>query len=252
MKIRNLLLIISMALVITACGEDKEVLVVQERNGLVYEVNKIEPFTGKHITHWPNGQKKEEYNYKDGKISGVTNAWYYNGQKLLEMDIVGKENGKRTTWYENGQKKSVANYKNEKQEGIAINWYENGQKQHEKNYKDGKQDGAMIAWNEKGQKIINVIQERNDLVYGVNQHEPFTGLYVKKYKNGQKKLEVNVKDGKRDGLEMTWDENGKKMVRRNFVDGKVEGKVVVWDKNGQTIAEIIFKDGKLFKTIKLR
>ena len=40
--------------------------------------------TGKHIVHFPNGNKKEEGNYKNGKEVGNCTWWYENGQKCSE------------------------------------------------------------------------------------------------------------------------------------------------------------------------
>ena len=51
------------AILITICfistSESKEVNQIQERDGLIYEVNAKKPFTGKLVTYWDNGQKKE-------------------------------------------------------------------------------------------------------------------------------------------------------------------------------------------------
>jgi len=44
--------------------------------------------------------------------------------------------------------------------------------------------------------------------------------YVTYYDNGQKKSEMNYKDGKSDGLLTVWTENGQKMVEVNFKNGK--------------------------------
>ena len=45
----------------------KETTVIQERNGLTYIPNETTPFTGVYIRTYPNGQKQEEINYKEGK-----------------------------------------------------------------------------------------------------------------------------------------------------------------------------------------
>ena len=98
----------------------KETTVIQERNGLTYIPNETTPFTGVYITTYPNGQKKIEGNYKDGKKEGLT-----------------------TWWFENERKQAERNYKDDKQEGLATDWYENGQKEIEGNYKDDKEPFAL-------------------------------------------------------------------------------------------------------------
>ena len=113
---------------------------LQERDGLYYQVNVSNPFTGTAQAFHENGQKRSESNYVDGKENGLTTSWYERGQKEFEINYVdGKENGLVTTWYENGQKKSESNYVNDKKHGLWTHWSENGQKELEINYVDGKQ-----------------------------------------------------------------------------------------------------------------
>jgi len=106
----------------TICS-DKE---GQTRNGLVYLPNQEEPFTGKNICKYENGQKSEEGNYLDGKAVGKWTEWYANGQISSEGSYKdGKEEGKWTWWYENGQKWLEANYKDGKMRRRS-EWNENG------------------------------------------------------------------------------------------------------------------------------
>ena len=84
----------------------------QERNGLVYLPNQEEPFTGKNLCKYENGQNKAEGNYKDGKEEGKWTEWYANGQKWEESNYKdGKEEGKWTEWDYDGQIESKKNYK---------------------------------------------------------------------------------------------------------------------------------------------
>ncbi len=134
----------------SAYGE-KVIDYLQDRNGLKYEVNQEEPYTGKHLKHYPNGQKKLESSYKDGKRVGSS-----------------------TTWYENGQKGSEANYKNGKLDGLAISWVESGQKFTEVNYKNGKSHGLSTLWAENGQiktKVIWMNGAKIDVVQGEANHK---------------------------------------------------------------------------------
>ena len=56
--------------------KEKISAVIQTRNELVYLPNSDEPFTGKYVTYYLNGQKKTEINYKEGKRNGLTTGWY--------------------------------------------------------------------------------------------------------------------------------------------------------------------------------
>ena len=104
---------------------------------------------------------------------------------------------------ENGQKQVEANFKDGKEEGLAVVWHKNGQKESELNYKDGKMDGLWTQWHE----------------------------------NGQKQREVNFKDGKEDGLAVMWHKNGQKGAECNWKDGKsIKGSVKFWNSKGQSVA----------------
>ena len=76
MKKLTILLFITLALLIQGCGSFEETICKetegQERNGLVYLPNQEEPFTGKNLCKYENGQIKSERNYKDGKIVSET------------------------------------------------------------------------------------------------------------------------------------------------------------------------------------
>ena len=125
-----------------------------------------------------NGEKKYEWNYKDGERDGLWTGWYENGQKEEEGTYKdGEWNGLWTWWYSNGQKKAEGTYKNGKKDGLWTGWYSNGQKKAKGTYKDGEKDRLWTKW----------------------------------YKNGQKKFEFTFKDGKRVDVIGMWNEDGSMM-----------------------------------------
>ena len=82
---RTFLVILVVAIVsalLSGCGST--VCEVQDRNGVVYVPNQEEPFTGKRLCHYENGQKELEGYYKDGKKDGKWIYWYENGQVKSE------------------------------------------------------------------------------------------------------------------------------------------------------------------------
>jgi antitoxin component YwqK of YwqJK toxin-antitoxin module len=121
---------------------DKTVCVetdAQERGGIVYLPNETEPFTGKNLCEYENGQYKSQGKLKDGKQDGKSTGWYENGQIRWEGNFKdGKEDGKWTWWYENGQIQEGGNYKDGKLDGKFTQWNKDGQIKAEVNYKDGK------------------------------------------------------------------------------------------------------------------
>ena len=73
------------------------------------------------------------------------------------------------------------------------------------------------------------LEERDSL--GYFEGKPFTGVAVKKYPNGQKRMENTFKDGKRHGLETDWFENGQKQFEITWKDGEfISAKE--WDEDG--------------------
>ena len=89
MKKLLLLLFITLNLLIQGCGDSEETVctatVVQKKSGgLFYLPNQQEPFTGKNVCKYKNGQIASEINYKDGKQDGKVTWWYENGQKQSE------------------------------------------------------------------------------------------------------------------------------------------------------------------------
>ena len=92
------------------------------------------------VTYWPNGQKRRESHYKNGKRDGLDTRWHRNGQKKWEKPYKnGKPDGLTTFWYENGQKESEEHYKNGEWDGLWTHWDENGNKTLEVQFKDGKE-----------------------------------------------------------------------------------------------------------------
>jgi antitoxin component YwqK of YwqJK toxin-antitoxin module len=206
-------LVVLLAVLVSAgCGskvvnENKLV----ERDGLKYEVNSEKPFTGTMVSDYPNGKKKQEREYRDGKLNGIVSNWYENGQKESVGEWKdGQPDGNTSTWYENGQKQVEFKMRAGKLHGESIAWYENGEKKSEIEMRDGNLQGAETTW----------------------------------YENGKKKSEVERRDGKKNGGETTWYENGKKESESEWRDGKLNGRMTTWYKNGQKFEECENLNGK--------
>ena len=79
-------------------------------------------------------------------------------------------------------------------------------------------------------------------IYVGDEENPYTGKIIAKYENGEKKWEVNYKDGIKEGIQTDWYPNGEKMLEGMYKNGKKEGTWTMWDKNGKK-TEIVFKEG---------
>ena len=143
------LLPILFVLIIISCSKEVPFEQTVKRNGITYEVNSEEPFTGTTVSYYENDlleqrstlQLKRKENYKDGERDGLFEKYYDNGQ----LDFKGNyKDGKRDRlfeyYYENGQLMSKSNYKDGKREGLYEFYYENGQIETKSNYKDGERE----------------------------------------------------------------------------------------------------------------
>ena len=93
----------------------------------------------------------------------------------------------------------------------------------------------MVGCGEEAQKEavdFSKLKDRNGIMYLLNEETPFTGRAESFYENGQKGVEVNLKDGKPHGLTTTWYENGQKEREANLKDGKLEGLWTFWHEDG--------------------
>ena len=75
---KPIIILISL-LLLTGVSESKEVSYLHERNGIKYEVNSEEPFSGTHIEYDENGQKSEEGTYRNDRSEGLETHWDKTG-----------------------------------------------------------------------------------------------------------------------------------------------------------------------------
>ena len=77
--------------------------------GIIYDT----PINGMFRVYWPNGNKRYEWYYKDGKrANGVSRGWWPNGNLKSEHTLKdGKHDGLYTKWFENGGKEYEHIYK---------------------------------------------------------------------------------------------------------------------------------------------
>ena len=94
----------------TFCTESPK---AQYRNGLYYQPNQQEPFTGENVCAYKGFLKYfSKGNILNGKFDGKWTYWYENGQKKEERNYInGNKDGKFIWFYKNGQIESVARYK---------------------------------------------------------------------------------------------------------------------------------------------
>lgn len=79
------------------------------------------------------------------------------------------------------------------------------------------------------------VQERNDLIYLINENEPYSGKIIEKYTNGSHKSILKIKKGKLNGKQeyyfkrTLWFFFGGKNLEAKYKNGLLDGDYVVWD-----------------------
>ena len=80
---------------------------------------------------------------------------------------------------------------------------------------------------------IDELVKKGDIFYTKDTNKPYSGPVFSLYKNGQKKEEGTLKNGKADGKATEWYENGHKKYERTYKDGGHDGKYTEWNEDGQ-------------------
>lgn len=89
------------------------------------------------------------------------------------------------------------------------------------------------------------LEDRNGVKYLPNEETPFTGRAESFWRNGQKQLESNFKDGKEDGLWTSGYRNGHKELESNWKDNKKQGLCIDYNEDGTEYRRLIYKDGEI-------
>jgi tetratricopeptide (TPR) repeat protein len=115
-------------------------------------------------------------------------GWHENGQKKDEGNFkVGKLDGKYTEWYEDGQKKDEGNFKDGKLDGKYTEWYENGQIKKETNCEDGKYIEAILSF----KQAIWIDPDDADAHYNLGNAYGESGRYEEAIEPYKQVLRIN-------------------------------------------------------------
>ena len=149
-------------------------------DSLCYLKEDENPYTGKAIELYENGNPSLQGEFHEGRAHGEEVWWYENGNKnslvtfrhgdrhgphlvwyeegQLQIDVCyteGKRDGRHAVYYEGGQIRSEAYFVNDNLDGSYTTWFEDGSKRSERTFKAGEELKRM-EWNQKGeQKKLN-------------------------------------------------------------------------------------------------
>lgn len=92
--------------------------------------------------------------------------------------------------------------------------------------------------------IDEVLIERNDGYYTKDTNRPYSGPVFTVWENGQLEMEVNLKNGKPDGLWKSYHKNGQLRQEGTYKNGKQNGLFTGYHQNGRLESVGTIKDGK--------
>ncbi|MFA9371682.1 MAG: toxin-antitoxin system YwqK family antitoxin [Labilibaculum antarcticum] len=91
--------------------------------------------------------------------------------------------------------------------------------------------------------ISQVIKEVEGLYYNTSG-DLYTGTYTEFYDSGNKRIEMNLLEGKRNGKITLFFENEKIQEVRSYESGLMDGTWITWNDNSVKIAEAAYKRNK--------
>ena len=143
---------------------------------------------GPFVEYYKTGQKYQEGKFKYGIYSGEWTYWHPNGQVCRKINFTdGKPDGQWEVFREDGTRQEIQSFEKGVRSGVWKSFYPDGET-----------------------TLIEVTyQEGGDAIQRVSYH-----------KNGNKRQEMNLKNGRMHGTTTEWDESGKKTVEVEFDNGK--------------------------------
>jgi len=131
---------------------------------------------------------QERVNYKNGKLSGLSEEFYKPKRKRfltfghLKSELCYKY-GKilfAKYYYNNGKLSNFYNYKDGKSEGLFQTWYKNGKLHERSNYKNDTRNGLYEYYYTNGQLRERCTYKNNEL-HGLLEEWDYNGQLIKKY-----------------------------------------------------------------------
>lgn len=162
-------------------------------------------YTGKCTITFDNGKIKEEFDLKNGVISGEFKTYYETGQiKSLNTYLSGEQVGEEKEWHENGNLKKTITIDTNTKERKKEYYYENGQMSKlEHTDANDERKGEYKEWYQNGH-----LKEQSTFIGNSER----AGDWLEFYENGGKKLEAEFKNGEV-LFRNYWNEQGEQLLK---------------------------------------
>lgn len=205
----------------------------EQREGVTYEINSLNPFTGILVNYGFDGKVSSRDNYNNGRLDGLSELYYDNGQLIFRINFKeGREDGLAEFYFENGQLQKKGSYVQGKEDGLWESFYHTGAPASRILYKDNKVVLPSKYFDANGKKIVNGVIEIYDSKYSKSStmkgplkdkltiKEGRRILYESFYSNGNLSLKGGFKNGNRDGIWKIYDGEGLIMWTELWQEGQ--------------------------------
>lgn len=172
---------------------------------------KNEDRIGKFTYYYPNGEKRSEGEYENGKAEGEWNYWYNDGQKKTNgIYEAGERVGEWIGYHKKGNVRYKTAYVDGNKNGKSVFYFENDSLDEEFNYVKGKKHGSFIVNHENSKLYKKGSYEKDSLV----------GEFEQYWDNGNKSIIGQYSNNKKDGEWIWFHKNGTNSCVGEYKKGK--------------------------------
>lgn len=179
---------------------------------------------GEWTYYYNTGVVKEKAVYTNGKLNGLLEGWFTNGNKwYTDTYVDGKLNGLSTGYFYNGLLRKKTMYKDDKKNGEEKGYTSTGYLSYIGNFADDEQDGLLTYYFANGNK-------QDEVKYTKGKAE---GTYKSYYKDGKPETQGEFTDDKKEGLWTTWYKSGTVKEKTTYSGGEITGEFTEYYENGK-------------------
>lgn len=204
-------------------------------NNNLRQIVELDDGAKKITVFYENGQPREEYAMKDGKLEGTFRSWDAKGALVEESEYNDNLlDGVQKNFYNNGNIKVEISYVDGKKNGLTKNWYQDGKQSSEVDYKDNKVISSTSFYPNGSIRMKEVLNEATGVL--------LTEAY---YTNGTLSHSFGAIGNKKEGVLIKNAPTGFKVAEATYKNGVNDGWCRVWNEQDELDTELFYKDGKL-------
>ena len=167
------------------------------------------------------GQKKSNGTFYEGTLDGEVFGYYVNGApKYYSQYNRGIRNGKTVTYFSDGDVEQISFFKNDKPDGTIYSYYHDSLIRSEIQYKNGIKDGYSYRYHLSGCPAEESYYKNGELDSVLRVYEDINCRLIN---------QSGLKNGKKDGVFLTFDFLGDTLLACNYVDGELDGMYISWE-----------------------